>query len=125
MFRKEPSSPKEVLVRFMPPQAAVIQGELAIDASVLDEVVPFLISAILLTSHVDDWKNCQSPLSPREIEATFMADRAGSLPAYSNASDQTERATEAIHPTLSNNSRWRWNGDARRQDENRRESAPP
>jgi hypothetical protein len=123
MFRKEPSLPKEVLIRFMPPQAAVIQGELAIDASVSDEVVPFLISAILLVSQVDDWKNFQSPLSPREVEATLIADRAGSLPAYSNASNQTERATEAVHPTLSNNNRWRWNGDARRQDENRRESA--
>lgn len=124
MFRKEASQPKEVLVRFMPPQAAVIQGELAIDASVSGEVIPFLISAILLVSHVDDWKTSQSSLSPREVEATFISDMAGSLPVYSNDSNQRERATEAIHPTIYNNSRWRWNGGAERRGENHRGLAP-
>ncbi|KIM29731.1 hypothetical protein M408DRAFT_106710 [Serendipita vermifera MAFF 305830] len=109
MFKKEPLPTKEILVRLMPPQPAVVQGELAIDTSVANEVVSFLISAILLTARFDDWKHFQSALPPQEIEATLVADRSGSLPPYVDTPGQTERPTEGLHPTLSNNTRWRWN----------------
>ena len=122
MFRKDPTPAKEVLIRFMPPQPAVVQGELAIDPSVAKDIVSFLISAILLTTRVDDWRHFQSSLPPREVEATLVADRSGTLPPYSaDASRQTERTTEDLHPTLSNSTRWRWNGDS---PESRRGSTP-
>jgi len=125
LFRKEPSPQKEVLVRFIPPQPAVLQGELAIDVSIAAEVVSFLISAILLVSRVDDWKHSQSSLPPRELEAILITDRVGGLPPYSNTSSQTERVTEAVHPTLSNNNRWRWNIDTGHQDDDGHDLTSP
>ncbi|PVG01235.1 hypothetical protein CPB86DRAFT_727961 [Serendipita vermifera] len=105
----QPQKKKSIAVRFIPPQPSLVQGEFAIDPSLVDETITFLISGILLVSHKDDWRNSQSALEPREVEATLISDIAGVLPPYSPTDDQSsQRLDGGIHPTVSGSNRWRW-----------------
>jgi hypothetical protein len=105
----QPQRKKSVAVRFIPPQPSLVQGEFAIDPSLAEETITFLISGILLVSHKDDWRNSQSSLEPREVEATLISDIAGMLPQYSSIdASSSQRSDEGIHPTVSGSNRWRW-----------------
>jgi hypothetical protein len=123
IMRKGSNIAKEIVLRFIPPNSSLLQGEFILNPSLSKHTETFLISAILLATTPGEWKYNQSTTHPRDMENVLRSDHAGDLPPYSPSTPGSEsgaraglvtggrRSSHNLHRTVSDSRQWRWGPD--------------